>query len=334
MVKIPGLSDVSLLGNDSLNEIKSSKVILAGLGKKFEKLLQHSTVKLDYRCDVVQAIHNFALDGVCNFNSVDFTSLLTAAKELNIIGIKTQAVQHVLTTLSIANALEWHQLSIKLFCVHTQGKTKEFLLNNFEDVGQNENFLKACKPSWMIELIKDENLNATEENIFQIVVKWAQQSIENEQELKNSAFYIRFELMDKIFFEAVVKACPILQNHPSVKAADISVQNSRLRPPKDRSRVPYELVFAVSGYMVQVYNSSANRWQDLAAAFPVEEFDNPWLQGAVVVNDQLVTLGAPLGLQEVCAYIFNFKKKVWSRSPKRNRYCLGSTVVELGGLIY
>ena len=69
-----------------------------------------------------------------------------------------------------------HQLSTallfsELLCAHVAGKTNEFVLENFEEMGQNDNFLKNCSPIWMQDLIKDETMNVNEEKLFQIVMR-------------------------------------------------------------------------------------------------------------------------------------------------------------------
>ena len=250
--QIQGMSDVSLMGNDSPSKIETSKILLAGLGPKFEELLQASVVKLDYPFEAVQAIHDFTLSGFCNFDSTNLRSLVSAASEFNIVGIKAQAGPYLVASVNIGNVHELYQLS-ELLCIHTTQKTREFILDHFEELGRNENFLKICKPNWMRSFIKEDTLNSSEENAFKILLNWGQQSSENEQSLPNLASFIRFGLMDQSFFDAVVKTCPFLQNNALVHS-----------PRKDKPRINYELVFAVGFYGVTAhvydYDTRAERW--------------------------------------------------------------------------
>ena len=127
VLQIPGISDASLMGNDSTSEIQTSKMLLAGLGPKFERLLKDAIIRLNYPFEVVQAIHDFSLSGECNFKLINLQALLLAAKEFNIIGIKAQAGQYLAAATNIWNVLEMYNLS-KDLCVHTRSKIKEFIL--------------------------------------------------------------------------------------------------------------------------------------------------------------------------------------------------------------
>ena len=218
--QIPGISDVSLMGTDGFSQIPTSKVLLSRLGPKFDQLLQQKIIKLDYPFEVIQAIHNFTLSGVCNFNSINLRSLLSFAKQFNIIGIKAQAGSYLVEATNIGNVLQMYQISQDLLCAHTTRKTKEFILENFEELGENENFLNCCNPLWMSEFIKDETLNASEENAFKII-------LQNEQATPNLARFIRFGLLDQTFFNAVVKTCPFFMNNTYVQLIERSFQNKK-----------------------------------------------------------------------------------------------------------
>ena len=175
ILQIQGVSDVTLMGNDSPAEINSSNVLLSALGPEFQGLLHDTIIQLDYPLEVVQGIHDFSLSGVCNFNLIHLQDLMLAANEFNIIGIKVQAGLHLAASISIGNAHDMFSLSEDL-CAHARSKAKEFILDNFEELGQNDDFIKNCKPVWMSEFIKEDTLNASEENVFKILEKWAQQS--------------------------------------------------------------------------------------------------------------------------------------------------------------
>ena len=330
------------MGNDSPSKIHTSKVLMAGLGPKFCQLLQHSNIQLDYPLEVVQAIHDFTLSGVCNFTLINLRALLLAAKEFNIIGIRSQAAQYLVTSTNICNAHEFYHLSMEqLLCTHTRNKIKQFILENFEELGKNDDFLQTCKPTWMKEFIKDETLNASEENVFNILLTWAQHSKENEQAiLKDIAGDIRFELMDQHFFSAVVKTCLFLQNSSSVQAAERSVQNNksnaaRLRPRKDRSRIPNELVFAVGqNTTIQIFNTRTNSWcTHKESVFPTDTFGHSEFHGAVALDGKLIVIGNHVnGSQH--AFCMDLSTKTWTSSVKNNQSTYGSAVVELGGKVY
>ena len=343
ILQIPGVSDVSLMGNDSPSKIQSSKLLLAGLGPKFRQMLQHSNIQLDYPLEVVQTIQDFTQSGVCNFNLINLRALLLAAKEFNIIGIRTQATHYLVASTNICNAHESYQLSMeKLLCTHTRNKIKQFILENFEELGQKEDFLQNCKSIWMKEFIKDETLNASEESVFKILLNWAQQSKENELVLlKEIAGDIRFELMDQHFFNDVVKTCPFLQESSAVQAAERLVKNRksnavRLRPRKDRSRVPNELVFAVGkNANIQIFNTRINKWNNhKGSVCPADNFNQSEFVGAVALNGKLVVIGGSIVDLHRRAYSLDLSDQTWTSSVKQFGGSYSSAVVELGGKVY
>ena len=337
ILETPGISDVSLMSNDSNSEILTSRILLAALGPKFVPQLERKKIQLPYPLEVVKAIHHFTLTGVCKFDLMNLQGLLLAAKKFDIIGIKVQAAKYLVESLQISNALEHYHLSLQFLCTHTKNQTMEFILENFEELGQNEEFLKSCKPIWMRKFIEEETLNASEENVFKILVNWAQYDLENEQAIiTHIAAHIRFELMDQSFFNDVVKACSFLQNSPYLKAAERLVQNKKRigRPRKVRSRIPGELVFAVGqNTTILIFNTRTNRWcLDRKSVFPAHAFGQPEFYGAVALDGKLVIIGGKGSFHY--AYCMDLTTNKWTKSEEQNGGSYGSAVVELGGKVY
>ena len=345
--QIPGISDVSIMGTDGSSEIPTSKVLLSGLGPKFDQLLHQKIILLDFPFEVIQAIHKFTLFGECNIDSIHMLrSLLSVADQFSIIGIKAQAAQYLVKATNIGNVLQMYQISQDLLCTHITRKTKEFILENFEELGQNENFLNLCNPFWMSEFIQDETLNASEENVFKILVNWVQHSLENIEAIPKLVRFIRFGLMDQSFFNVVVKTCPFLQNSTYVQSVARSIQNKastrfQLQAKKDRPRVPNELVFAVGGFTtkacatVEVFNVRAKKW------CPVQDcvFPSHAYHGTAVLDGKLFVLGGFGSNGDgpehwKAAFCMDLSSQKWSKkSSMENRRCYVS-VSELKGKLY
>ena len=86
--QIPGMTNITLMGNDSLQTIETCKILLASLGTKFEALLGQPTIHLNYPFSTVQVLHEFSLSGECNCDETNFEPLLKLAKKFNIKGIQ------------------------------------------------------------------------------------------------------------------------------------------------------------------------------------------------------------------------------------------------------
>ena len=328
--QIPGITDVALLGNDSTLRIQSSKVLLAQLGEKFEQLLEKPVVKLNYPFLVVKTLHEFTLTGACIIDSTNLQSLLTAANEFNLVGIKLHAAQHLINLMDTKNI---HQLSTallcsKLLCAHVAEKTNEFVLENFEEMGQNDNFLKNCSPIWMQDLIKDETLNVNEEKLFQIVMRWASLSLENEKALSALLIHIRFGLMEKTFFDSEV-----IDNKQYMQLSRTR-SGVQVLAKLDMPRVPSELVFAVGGYTtkptssVEVFDTRSKRWSaPRTSPFPTHAY-----YGIAVQDGKLYVIGG-FGLEGQtnqffqAAYCLDLSTKRWTnKSSMHNRRCYVSAV--------
>ena len=331
--EIPGISDVSVTGNDSLQTIQTCKVLLLSLGPNIKPLLEKSSVNLDYPFSVVKILHEFSLDGDFHCEPTNIEPLLRAAKEFNMDGIKHFGGAYLLSLISTENAHEIYRLSQELLCHHLTSQAKTFILDHFEKISKNDEFLKQCSPDWMKEFIKSDELNADEECIFNTLIAWSKINPTNEEAFKSIVKHVRFELLDPLFFKDVVKKCCPLES--------ISCVDKLRRSKEKRWRIPKELVFAIGGFTVEpssaieIFDYRAKIWSTVTH----DDFYPHAYHEVIKLDTNLFVIGgfgnAGLGPQYYkAAFRFDLLTKNWTeKSAMQVSRCYVSTA-EVKGKIY
>ena len=118
--QIPGMTDATLMGNDSPETIQTCRILLASLGEKFEALLGQSTIKLNCPFSAVRVLHEFTLSGLCNCDKTNFEPLLILAKEFDIEGVQLFCGLFLRSRENVKNVLRMYQMSKELLCSHHQ----------------------------------------------------------------------------------------------------------------------------------------------------------------------------------------------------------------------
>jgi kelch-like protein 10 len=345
---IPGTTDFSLLGNDSNKSIHTCKILLTVLGPKFETLLGASEIRLDYPFSVVEAINDLALTGRPKIDESNVELLLKAAKEFNLIGFKKFASIFLLSNLNAKNVVRIYQLAMEFLCSHDIQRIEKYILSNITDLAEHPEFLHNCTAEWMLQWLKNDELNAPEESIFLILQSWAQISENNAKSFGNLVKQIRFNLLKPEFFNVVLKPCPLLRDKFFLQEAQKSVRSvtttvhHQLRFRPKNLRLPFELVFSVGGFgsqslpTLEVFDVRANRWFQLQNHIPSLSY-----HGMVTHNYELMTFGGfgddgfGAGPNFIStAFRFNLLEKTWRKTSfaetKRCYVC----VVKLGDDIY
>ena len=319
--QIPGLTDVTLKGNDSHQTIHTCKILLASLGTKFEELLEQSTVELDFPFSVVTILHEFSLSKEFRCSETDIVPLLEVASQFDIEGIKMFGGKYLVSLVNAENVIRFHKLSQELLCFHFTDQIQSFMLTNFEDLGQKGDFLNKCNQELMELLIKNDRLNVGEENLISILLSWAKLSSKNAQDLAGLTNHIRFGLTGKEFFNAVVKSTDLLQKN---------------------TRIPNQFVIAVGGFgtepvpTVEVWDIRANKWSTLnQPAFPSHAYHDMEILGTnIFVFGGFGDAGLALDYF-VATFCLDLLTSTWTRKAAmpNNPRCFVSTAL-LNGEIF
>jgi hypothetical protein len=224
VLQIPGITNVTLSGNDQSEAIRTCKILLQSLGPKFEALLDQDEIGLDYPFPVVDCLHKFVLTGQLQCQEKDLEALLRAADEFDLEGIKKLGGDLLMSLISSKTVNRIYQLSKELLCQHHTEMVEKAILLNFQDYGRNETFLEESTPQLMKELVKNNELNACEEDIVEILMSWAKISASNAQNFQTLVQFVRFGLLEPDFFNKVVVPSELLLNNPYVLQAQNSLK--------------------------------------------------------------------------------------------------------------
>jgi hypothetical protein len=246
VLQIPGVANVALKGNDSIETIHTCKILLLSLGPKIEALLSQKRITLAYPFSVVRSIHNFALTGQLCYQERDIETLLKAAHDFELEQIKKLCGDILLSMINGDSVNRIYKLSKELLCQHYTDKVKKILMDNICDFASSDIFLRECTPDLMKELIKSDELNSSEEDVFSILLAWAKVNSDNAKHFQSLVQFVRFGLLEPDFFNNVVKPSELLKNNDFVDKAQSCVKpcyytehTLRFRPKK--FRLPREL---------------------------------------------------------------------------------------------
>jgi len=289
--------DIMLMGNDSDEMVGAHKMVLLNLGYRFPKMNSqralepntHQTLKLDAPFSVVKDLVNYAYNGKLNLVQENIDGILSFAADLEIPGVLKLCGDFIKCKLKPSNALKCYHLAKEFLCTGIQEYIKKFILHNFQMVSIHDKNFGDCPSPILEDLVKDDELNVSEEQLFSILVKWTDQDIHRQDILPDLIKHIRFALMNQVFFEANVETSSILSNKVIAKqiahAKSFFLRMTRARSttltlfPRmaQKPRIPNEIVFVIGGWSaepngptdcVETFDIRSYKWNTLKLNAP------------------------------------------------------------------
>ena len=108
--------------------------------------------------------------------------LLKIADFLVIPSLKEVSSKFIIQTLSSSNCLMVYYLAVNYRCIELQEKARDFIYANFTRVVEHEDFLNLTVSEVEEWISSDEIKVRGEEDVFQAIVKWADQNGDGERE--------------------------------------------------------------------------------------------------------------------------------------------------------
>ena len=108
--------------------------------------------------------------------------LLKIADFLVIPSLKEVSSKVIIQTLSSSNCLMVYYLAVNYLCIELQEKARDFIYANFTRVIEHEDFLNLTVSEVEEWISSDEIKVRGEEDVFQAIVKWAEQNGDGERE--------------------------------------------------------------------------------------------------------------------------------------------------------
>lgn len=117
-----------------------------------------------------------------NFTQLNAFDLLKAADFLVIPSLKEVSSKFIIQTLSSSNCLMAYYLAVNYRCIELQEKARDFIFANFTRVVEHEDFLNLTVNEVKEWISSDEIRVRGEEDVFQVIVKWAEQNGDGDRE--------------------------------------------------------------------------------------------------------------------------------------------------------
>ncbi len=335
------------------------KLILLNLGPKFQKAFYDKKgsklqiIKLEASTSATKELVNFAYSGKCNINRSNVCELMALGKEFEIKGLLKLGGDFMVSELTHYNAIEMYKFSKEFFCPELRDYVKRFILQNFMSINSKDQGFGDCTTHDLEDFLKDDELNTTEEMLFEAIEHWVGKDKARQEALSSMVKHVRFTLMHPEYFEKKVETSPIAQHRPAAKpiaqAKSFFLKLSRARATTmklfqtrfyQKFRIPNEIVFAVGGWSadpngpttcIETYDIRASSWHIMKfSALAPRAY-----HGLAVVDKKIYLFGGYDGDEYFSAMsMYDPCTNVWEeKAPMYHARCYVSSAV-LDGKIY
>ena len=130
----------------------------------------------------IEELLDYLYTGHVNVTQHNAFDLLKIADFLVIPSLKEVSSKVIIQTLSSSNCLMVYYLAVNYRCIELQEKARDFIHANFTRVVEHEDFLNLTVSEVEEWISSDEMKVRGEEDVFQAIVKWAEQNGDGERE--------------------------------------------------------------------------------------------------------------------------------------------------------
>ena len=203
-------------------------------------------------------------------NAVD---LLAMADYLIIPSLKAKSCEVISQSMSHTNCLLFYYAAMMYQCTELQERTRNFIFANFMSVTASDDFLELSREHVEEWISRDEIKVKSEEEVFQVIVKWMEEKERREQE----EF---FQLLRHVRLMHLPRNY-VLSNilpHPLVKGSETCtgfVRDSTMttglkssaRPPRNCLKRCEDGLFTIWQEKFFCYLPSENKWHEMCNLF-------------------------------------------------------------------
>lgn len=327
------LTDLTIVANDGTS-FRVHKVIMMLHGTKFSKFFKNTDrVSLDASSNVVQEIINFAYTGVASINPDNFGELTIFAQEYQMQGLVKSGSECLLKQLNDENNVALYDLvcEFEFFCTGVRSKIRRRILQHFLHVNHHgaDELLRLPLPE-LTELLSDDYLNCTEEDLFTVISRWC----EKDKNVSSLVSCIRSaHISDYFLRQKEAEGHPLVINDPRFD-------------PTDKARIPNEIVLCMGGWEqsegpsfdIDSYNIREREWTKISKL-------RAWTRRAYhsleVLDSQVFVIGgfqrepdANGGTYFAEMDSFNLEKRTWSQMTAMNKRRCYVMTASVGGKLY
>lgn len=275
------------------------------------------------------------------FTQDNVEALIVAADYFNVVELKELGCQFLQKKLNLSNGIALHCFAGKYHCEPLRETTRDFLMENFTELSQTDEFLLTDSQQ-LLEIVSHDNIVVfSEEDLYKGIVRWVKHDLTNRQGVFPELFsFLRIRDIDRTFLAETVATEPLVANNPNCYELlmkgilDCYVTNdaSNIWPSRfldcifvNGGREPVGAT--ASSYL---YVPSQNKWYVLPSMSIVR-----YSHGVAAIGENIHILGgySKNGFTAEVE-IFNVRKKRWLTVPAMPTPMKGMAVASVGDSLY
>ena len=199
-------------------------------------------------------------------NAVDF---LAMADYLIIPSLKAKSCEVISQSMSHTNCLLFYYAAMSYQCTELQERTRNFIFANFMSVTGTDDFLELSRKQVEEWISRDEIKVKSEEEVFQVIVKWMEERESGEhEEFFQLLRHVRLMHLPRNYVLSNILPHPLVKGSETCTAfAQDSTMTSSLnglvQPPRNCLKRCEDGLFTIGREKSFCYLPSENKWHEL-----------------------------------------------------------------------
>ncbi|XP_030596258.1 kelch-like protein 10 [Archocentrus centrarchus] len=227
--------------------------------------------------DMMELIIDFAYTGSVSVTEDNVRELLLAANRFNVMDLVKICCDFLGEQLCPVNCVGIWQLTTISFLPKLRAKAYQYILNHFEQVVAEEEFLNLTVEE-LTDILDTDHLDVQEDTVYEAVIKWiAHAPAEREQHISTLLPKVRLRLMTVKYLRQYVLSNELVSSNSECRSmvdeatGAIPIRSSRpgesgFYHPLARPRLPYSILLAIGGssndrtHVIEAYDYRADSW--------------------------------------------------------------------------
>ena len=199
-------------------------------------------------------------------NAVDF---LAMADYLIIPSLKAKSCEVISQSMSHTNCLLFYYAAMSYQCTELQERTRNFIFANFMSVTGTEDFLELSRKQVEEWISSDEIKVKSEEEVFQVIVKWMEESeIGEHEEFFQLLRHVRLMHVPRSYVLSNILTHPLVKGSETCTAFALDSTmttslKSSSRPPRNCLKTCEDGLFTIWQEKSFCYLPSENKWHEM-----------------------------------------------------------------------
>ena len=203
-------------------------------------------------------------------NAVD---LLAMADYLIIPSLRAKSCQVISQSMSHTNCLLFYYAAMRYQCTELQERTRNFIFANFMSVSTSQDFLELSRGQVEQWISRDEIKVKSEEEVFQVIVKWMEErEIGEHEEFFQLLHHVRVMYLPRSYVFNVILPHPLVKNSETCTAFLLDVTKEILngseefffdQPPRNCLKRCEDGLVTYGQHKTFFYLPSENKWYEM-----------------------------------------------------------------------